>query len=390
MSDRHNLLIVTTIPETISSFLLPFVRHFRDRGWRVDLMACGVSGCDECLQAGDRVWDVTWSRNPLDPRNLILAPRLIREVIAREKYDIVHVHTPVAAFVTRYALKDVRKSGKPLVIYTAHGFHFYRGGNPLKNAIFLALEKLAGAWTDDLVVINREDEAAAQRYKLISAERIRYMPGIGVDWQHYNPAAVSEPEVKEFRQQLGLVAETPLLLSIAEFIPRKRHQDILTAFARLTNTSAHLALAGDGPLLPEMQKLALDLGILDRVSFLGYRQDISPAIRASVATILVSAQEGLPRSAMESLALETPVIGTDIRGTQELLAENCGILVKVGDVEGIARAIAWILEHPEDAKLMGKRGRERMSKYDLRYILELHEALYLNNINKGTVNSTND
>jgi glycosyltransferase involved in cell wall biosynthesis len=80
---------------------------------------------------------------------------------------------------------------------------------------------------------------------------------------------------------------------------------------------------------------------------------------------------------MESLALETPVIGTDIRGTQELLTGDCGLLVEVGDIEGLAEAIAWVLEHPEDANIMGKRGRERASQYDLRYILELHEALYL-------------
>jgi glycosyltransferase involved in cell wall biosynthesis len=372
-----SILIVTTVPETITSFLLPFASHFRDRGWRVDLMACGISNCAECLAAGDRVWDIQWSRNPLDPRNLIVAPGIIQEVVAREQYDIVHVHTPVAAFVTRYALKDVRKSGKPLVIYTAHGFHFYRGGNLLKNAIFLTLEKLAGPWTDRLVVINREDEAAAKRYNLTAPKRICYMPGIGVDLQHYGTAAISEAKIQRFRQELELSPETPLLLAIAEFIPRKRHRDLLMAFDRLNNVSAHLALAGDGPLLPAMQKLACDLGILDRVHFLGYRQDISTAIRASVATILVSAQEGLPRSAMESLALETPVIGTNIRGTQELLVGDCGLLVEVGDIEGIAKAIAWVLEYPEDAKLMGKRGRERASKYDLRYILELHEALYL-------------
>ena len=102
----NSLLIVTTIPATIRAFLLPFADRFRAAGWRVDAMACGISDDAECLQAFDRVWDVEGSRNPLDPRNFLAAPQVVREVVKTEKYDIIHVHTPVAAFVTRYALKD--------------------------------------------------------------------------------------------------------------------------------------------------------------------------------------------------------------------------------------------------------------------------------------------
>ena len=104
-----------------------------------------------------------WSRDPLKLQNLMVAPRQIQEVVAQEEYDLVHVHTPVAAFVSRYALNSLRKRGKPKLVYTVHGFHFYRGRAKLKNALFLALEKLAGRWTDYLIVINREDEEAAKR-----------------------------------------------------------------------------------------------------------------------------------------------------------------------------------------------------------------------------------
>lgn len=371
----NSVLFVTTIPGTLSAFLLPFADRFRAQGWRVDAMAQGVSNCPKCLQAFDRVWEVEWSRNPLDPQNLMVAPQQIREVVKQGGYDIVHVHTPVAAFVTRYALNKLRQ-GRPKVIYTAHGFHFYRGGKLIKNASFLALEKLAGLWTDYLVVINTEDEAAAKRYRIVPPERVRYISGIGVNLDRYNHNAVSEAEVLSLRQELGLTSETPLFLSIAEFIPRKHHRDILMAFARLNRPEVHLALAGDGLLIEQMQQLASDLGIQERVHFLGLRQDIPTLIRASVATLLASEQEGLPRSVMESLCLEVPVIGTDIRGTRDLLQGGCGLLVKVGDVDGLAQAMAAILDSPEDAKMMGKRGRERMSAYELGHILKMYEALY--------------
>lgn len=371
-----SLLIITTIPSTLCAFLLPFAYHFRAQGWQVDALAQEVSSNAECLEAFDHVWDVEWSRNPLDPLNLLVAPRKIRKVMAHQEYDIVHVHTPVAAFVTRYALSGFQEQSRPRVIYTAHGFHFYRGGALSKNATFLTLEKLAGRWTDYLVVINPEDEEAAKRYRIVPAERVRYMPGIGVDIEHYSPHAVPEAEVARVRQELGLGSGTSLLSSVAEFIPRKRPWDTLRAFARLAWPQVHLAFAGTGPLLGEMERLAAELGVQNRVHFLGRCQDIPTLMRSSVATLLPSAQEGLPRSVMESLCLEIPVIATEIRGTRDLLQGGCGLLVKVGDVEGLAQAIAWVLEHPEATRLMAERGRERMRDYDLRRILKLHEALY--------------
>ncbi|MBE9223912.1 glycosyltransferase family 4 protein [Phormidium sp. LEGE 05292] len=370
------LLIVTAVPNALRAFLLPFADRFRAQGWRVDAMAHGVSACTECAKVFDRVWDVKFSRSPYHPRNLLVAPSKIREIVVREGYDIVHVHIAVAGFVTRYALKDLKKCQKPKIIYTAHGFNFYNGENPLKNAIFLTLEKLAGRWTDYIVTINREDEAAAKRYGLLPAKKVRYMPGIGVDLQQYNLNAISDAVVVQTLKELGLAPETPLFLSIAEFIPRKRHRDVLRAFAKIDRPKVHLAFAGCGPLMPEIQQLAAALGVANRVHFLGFRRDIPTLIKASVATVLASEQEGLPRSVMESLCLEVPVIGTEIRGIQDLLEGDCGLLVELGNVEELSQAMTWILDHPIAAKAMGKRGRELMANYDLQQILNLHEALY--------------
>ena len=372
----NRILFVTTIPGTLRAFLLPFAQHFRAKGWQVDAMAQGISNCAKCLHSFDRVWEVEWSRNPLDPQNLIIAPPQIRLASAQQDYDIVHVHTPVAAFVTRYALNNLRQQGRPKVIYTAHGFHFYRGGKPLKNLSFLALEKLAGRWTDYLVVINREDEEAAKHYGIVPTERVCYTPGIGVDTDYYSPGNVPEAEVVRVRQELGLSPETPLFLSIAEFNPGKRHQDILKALARLGRSEVHLAFAGTGPLMEQMQLLASELGIQNQVHFLGYRQDIPALIRASTATLLASEREGLPRSVMESLCLEIPVIGTQTRGIRDLLEGDCGLIVKLGDVEELAEAMARILNRPEEAKMMGKRGRERMKGYEVRQIIKLYDRLY--------------
>ena len=371
----NKLLIVTTIPTTLG-FFLPLTKHLRDRGWQVDAMAKELSTDKEYPDLFDRVWDVDWSRNPLDPRNLIVATQQIRQVLAQEEYNIVNVSTPVAAFVTRYALNGLKNRGKLKVIYTAQGFHFYRGGKPLKNTMFLTLERLAGPWTDYLVVVNREDEEAAQRYGLVPAQKVRYIPGTGINVDRFNPNAIGEAEVLKVRQELGLCQDNSLFLSVGEFIPRKRPWDILKAFAQMGKPQAHLAFAGRGQILEEMQQLATDLGVQNQVHFLGMRSDIPTLMRASTATLLASEQEGLPNCVMESLCLEIPTIGTEIRGTRDLLEGGCGLLFKVGDVDGLARSMVWIMDHPEDGRIMAKRGRERVTEYGLPQIIKVYEALY--------------
>jgi glycosyltransferase involved in cell wall biosynthesis len=372
----NRLLMVTTVPCTLDSFLLPFAAYFRSQGWQVDAMSCGISRNPKCLQGFDRVWDVEWSRNPLDPRNLLATPGKISEIVLREKYNIIHVHTPVAAFVTRYALRGLRDRLGCKIIYTAHGFHFYKGGNPVKNTAFINLEKLAGNWTDYLVTINHEDKAAALEYGLVAPANTHYMPGIGVDLKYYNRQTVSDLAVADVRTELGIGKDTPLFLSVAEFTTRKHHVDAISAFAKLTRSDVHFALAGTGPLMDKMKQLATELGVADRIHFLGNRNDIPVLMKAACANILVSAQEGLPRSVLESLALEVPTIGTKIRGTQDLLEDGCGLLVDVGDVNGLATAMTWILDRPKDASEMAKLAYERISTYDLDVIIQLHEQLY--------------
>src|SRR5262249_42755784 len=158
-----------------------------------------------------------WSRHPYSPRNLLTGSYRVRRIVRSEGYDLVHVHTPVAAFLTRFALRSLQAAGAPQIIYTAHGFHFYRGCPSLRAAAFGMLEKLAGNWTDYLVVINREDEETAQRNGLVAPGRVRYMPGIGVDLHHYDPHAIAETELARVRAELDLAPRDRMFIMVAEF-----------------------------------------------------------------------------------------------------------------------------------------------------------------------------
>ncbi|RDI95092.1 glycosyltransferase family 1 protein [Meiothermus sp. QL-1] len=374
------LLIVATTALFFTEFLLPYATHFRRQGWRVDGAAADAPGCEACRAAFDHLFHLPMSRNPLDPRNLPLGMRTLRGIVEREGYQIVHVHTPIAAFVARLALRSWRARGQGRLIYTAHGFHFHPHGHPVKNALFYGLERVAAPYTDYLVVMNETDRKAAER--LVGPSRTVYMPGIGVDLEFYSSRQAPPEAVAALRRSLGLGPGTPYFLMIAEFIPRKRHRDALQAFALLGDTQAHLLLAGQGVLMEEMKALAARLGIAQRVHFLGYRRDIPALIQGALATLLPSEQEGLPRAIMESFCLGVPAIGADVRGIRELLQDGAGLLHPVGDVRALAQAMRWVLENPEASRAMGRLGQERVKAYDLRNLLRLHEELYAKALEK--------
>lgn len=373
------LLYVTTVPYTLRAFLFPFARHFRAKGWTVDAAANGVTTAQDCVAEFDHTWEIDWARSPIDRRNFTSAPKMIYDLVKREGYDIVHVTTPNASFVTRCALRKLRQAGKPNVIYSVHGFHFHPLGNPVMNRVYAGFEKFAGRFTDYLVVTNQEDERAALELGIVDAPRLRYFRGIGVDTvEAFNPERVSADEIGRVRREFGLDEKRAMFVMAAEFNPGKRHCDAIQALALASKRAdVQLALTSDGPLRDEMGKLANELGIGDRVHILGFRKDFQALLRASRAMVLPSIREGLPRSIMDALSLEVPVIGCEIRGTSELLDGGCGVLYPPRDVNALADAMVWMVEHPDEAVEMGRAGRRKMQgPYELRNIIRAHEELY--------------
>ncbi len=374
MGRPPRLLIVSTIEAFVRAFLLPHAEHFHRRGWRVDVLARGASANGVVRSAFDHAWDIGWSRNPAAPRNLLLEPRRVRSLVAANGYDIVHVHTPVASFVTRWALRSSRPNGCK-VVYTAHGFHFYRGGGALANLAYRSAEQLAARWTDELIVINSEDYRAALHFGSIDPRRVHLVPGIGVDIAAY--AAPPPPELRaSLRASIGVPADAFVILMVAEFNPGKRHADLLRAFARLEGDRAHLVLAGRGPLEAATLELARELGVAGRVHLLGYRDDVPELLHAADLYALPSEREGLPRTVLEAMSASTPVIASDIRGVRDLLQDGVGMLVPAGDVEALAAGLADAVARPEALASMAGRASQRVQAYDQSLVLAEHEALY--------------
>lgn len=370
------LLIITTIPASLEAFFLHFARHFRQQGWQVDGMACHATQHPECVDAFDHVWDVDLRRNPLAWQNFFVAPSQIQRAYRAQAYDLVLVSTPVAAFIGRYALNYYRTQGHVKVIYTAQGLHFYRGAAWLRNFLFRSLEQMAAPWTDYLIAVNQEDELSARRHGLAPIPNIRRIPGTGVDLDRFSQGRISPAEIAMVRNELGIPRNAPILLSLAEFIPRKRHWDVIKAFAQVPRPDAYLVLAGDGPLQASMRTLADQLRVADRVRFLGFRTDAPRLIQAATATVLMSAQEGLPNCVMESMYLNVPVIGSNIRGTRDLLQNGSGLLVDVGDVPRLTEAMTRLIDQPQLCQQITQRAKQQLGAYDRPSVLSAYAALY--------------
>jgi glycosyltransferase involved in cell wall biosynthesis len=371
--DRQpRILLVTTVFQTLRAFLLPFLRHLRAEGWHVEAATRAEPDAAEVAPEVDALHGVSWARDAGALDNL-RAVREVRRVVKDGGFDVVHVHTPIAALVTRIAVGTLRQ--RPAVVYTAHGFHFYEGGDPRRNLAFRTAEKIGGRWTDRLVVINSEDHAAALKHRIVPADRLRLFPGIGVDLAHYAPTPEMLDAGRRLRVDLGIAPGTTVYTMLAEFQPGKNHRTAIDAFSRLPDRDARLLLGGGGPLEADIRAQVEQLGLTDRVMLLGMVADVRPLLLTSAAMVLPSRREGLSRSALEALALGVPVVGGDTRGIRDLVDPDLGVLVDPDDVEGLARAMTDVLKLPAHDALR-ELSRERMQKYSIERVVALHDELY--------------
>ncbi|MBN1193316.1 MAG: glycosyltransferase [Coriobacteriia bacterium] len=369
-------LFITTVDITLEAFLLPFAEHLRSRGWRVDALANGATTNDRLAPSFDNRYDIDWTRNPLSLGSLASAKR-VRHVVADGGYDIVWVHTPVAATMARFALRK-RPQGQPVVVYTAHGFHFHASGSPLSNAVYRSIERWAARRTDHLVTINDEDFQAAKALGTIASSSVHLIRGIGVDTRAFAPGAVCADDSAAVRAKLQVPESSVLISMIAEFGANKRHSLALHALALVRDPTVVLAFVGTGPLEDKVRAEAASLGLSERVRFAGYRHDVPTVLAASDAVLLCSAREGLNRSGLEAMAAGVPVIGTPTRGIADLIgADEAGWVATSHSAEALAEVIDEAAAHPGERARRGAAGRRRAeTDFSLSQILAEYDALF--------------
>lgn len=365
------VLNITTIGSTMD-FFKALVKEQIYNGHVVDIATNeSITPVAVCYREwGCKVYPLSCTRSPLN-RGTLTAIREIRVLVKNNDYDIVHCHTPVAAICARLACRPLRKYGLK-VIYTAHGFHFYKGAPLINWLLYYPAEKLCAHFTDALITINREDYALAQ--KKLKAKRIEYVPGVGVDTGKFRDAAVDR---KEKRAELGIPEDAVLLMSVGELNENKNHQIVIRALGQLKDAKLHYAIAGKGKTRDALLKLAEELGVKEYVHLLGFRQDVAQLYKAADVCVLPSIREGLPVAALEGMATGLPLLAAKNRGTQDLaMWEDNAFLCCYDSVSDFAEAIRRLCEDPVLRQQMGNKNLAIVKDFDVEKINTRMKEIY--------------
>lgn len=374
------VLYVTTVSRTINAFLIPHINMLLDNGYEVHCAFSIDKPVDKELQRrGVKIFEVPFSRNPLGIGNIKAFIKL-EELQRINDYDIVHVHTPIAAIYGRL-LKLNFPSLR--IIYTAHGYHFLKGASKLGWILYYPIEKIMAKFTDVTININKEDyEITKEKLK---PKKCYLLNGVGLDLDKYKK--LSSKEIQEKRKEFGLKDKDFVVLMIAEINKNKNHIQLINAMDILKDKYPNIKVLciGDGTLKESLEKQIILRDLQNNIFMLGYRLDVNKLINISDIGILLSRREGLPRNIMEFMACGRKVIATDIRGCRDIVCNyNVGTLVKVGDYEETARAIEkyYILNNKSFEV------SEEIKKYDIETInselLKIYEDVQLDiNYDKG-------
>jgi len=270
--------------------------------------------------------------------------------------------------ITRLACRRVRKKGTK-VIYTAHGFHFYKGAPKLNWLIYYPIEKICSYFTDVLITINKEDYALAQ--KKMKAKKVEYVPGVGIEVEKFaNPGVTREQK----REELGIPQDAKLLISVGELNKNKNHETIIKAIKEL---DVYYVIAGRGDLQDYLQNLIDELNLTDRVKLLGYRTDVAELYAAADIFVFPSYREGLGLAAIEGMAFGLPLIVADNRGTRDFCQNNVnGAVCCPKSSEEFAYAIEKLLSNRELMENMKKTNMEKAKEFNNELINKKMQSFY--------------
>ncbi len=417
-SGKGRVLMAASVASMIDQFNLPNIRLLQGMGYEVHV-ACNFkegNTCDEkrLRDLKKKLRDMHVIPHQWDcPRSIVSVRKCCRAYVqlsklaVRVRFDWMHCHSPVGGALARMA---AHRYAVP-VMYTAHGFHFYKGA-PLRNwLLYYPAEKLLAYWTDVLVTVNREDYRTARRR--LGAGKIFYIPGVGVELAKFAGPVLQEARLCEaagglrdlqfceaagslreaqfcemagglreawFCKTFGIPQDAAVLLSVGELIPRKNHRMVLDALAALDRPDVYYLVCGQGPLHGELRQYAHRRGIGARVRLAGYREGMERILRNADIFVFPSLQEGLPVALLEAMAAGLPCAASDIRGNRELV--RAGERFAPDSPGELAGLLERLLEDARYRQACGAYNQKHVQKYGLRPVQERMKRIY------GTLDST--
>lgn len=356
------VLFVATVTSHINTFHIPYLKWFKEQGYEVHVASKGEEPIEYC----DKHFNVSFERFPLKPQNL-KAYKELKKIINENQYEIIHCHTPVGGVLTRLVARKARKKYNTKVIYTAHGFHFYKGA-PKKNwLLFYPLEWYLSKYTDTLITINQEDFKRAQNKFGKRCKDIQYVPGVGIDTKKFD-FEMPEDEKIRLKESLGLKKDDFVLTCVARLDKNKNQGFLIKCMHELVkeHKNIHLLLAGRDEINGYYQKMTKDLKLENNVHFLGNRSDIPQLLKITNILISASIREGLGMNLIEALYSNVPVIATDNRGHRDIVNK----VVNINDIEEFCINVEKCKKDNTEFKC------ENICRFELKNILKRMEKIY--------------
>ena len=349
---------VTTVDLSLRFLLLNQLQRIRDEGYEV--VGISAAGPDVVVleERGIPHFPVPMTRRmtPLTDLRCLLA--LVR-IMRRERFDVVHTHTPKAGLLGQLA---ARLAGVPVVANTVHGFYFHDDMKPVPRRFYVWMERIAARCSDTILSQNREDLATAIAEKIAKPEQLRWL-GNGIDVTHFDRARLSESALERLATSVGIDRSAPVVGFVGRLVEEKGILDLLEATQRVAQEFPRVQLLIVGPYDEEKPdalgpETAGRYGISERCRFLGMRHDMPELYALMDVLVLPSYREGFPRAPMEASAMGVPSVATDIRGCREaVLHRENGLLFPAGDSAALASAVIRLLRDDSLRTRLGKTGR---------------------------------
>lgn len=345
-----NILILTTVSGFLNKFERDNVRILQDMGYTVHYAA---NKNEQIYMFDEREYDemgvmfhhIDIAKSPYLFKVNYKAYTQIIDIIETYNISVIHCHTPVGGLLGRLVGRHFRKNGLK-VIYTAHGFHFYKGAPFLNNTVFYMMERMMAPYTDVLVLINEEDYRNACKFSLKKGGQVYKIPGVGLDLERFSP--LSHTKTEEARNRLGLKPEDFFIVSVGELNENKNHEVVLRALVKMRDSGKNIScikygICGDGFFRERLAGQIKKFGLEDNVTLYGYCKDVREILGCADASVFPSVREGLGMAALEALAMGVPVIAADNRGTREYMhSGKNGYVCGAKDIDGYIRGIEKI------------------------------------------------
>lgn len=384
---RQRVLMTASVASMIDQFNLPNIRLMQDIGYEVHV-ACNFKKGNTCgtkqialllkkLSDSNVIchqWDCPRKLWPAS--DCIRAYQQLSKMMEKYGFAWVHCHSPIGGALTRIAAH----SHGIRVIYTAHGFHFYKGAAIGKWMLYYPAEKLLSYWTDVLLTVNKEDYWFAKRN--LKAGEVCYIPGVGIDTQRFaSEQFIDRQTVQEMKQKLCRKFKFPedgiVLLSVGELSRRKNHKAVLSALAELSGKNICYLICGQGIMADQLMVQAQKLGIADKICMPGFIGDMTQVYQSADIFIFPSLQEGLPAALMEAMAAGLPCIVSDIRGNRELIEDGVGgRLFFPSDVHQIKTCILELLSDKQLRYRYGDYNKKKIAAYDWKMVKKRMQKAY--------------